>query len=107
MINSLCEILGVKSNQLNAQLERIESWVEGKIKMYESKDGYEKMQVKGMKQLAGYRNSRTGEFGLNEKATEALKNEGLNEYLVKSYLEAKYSVESKDYNIVKANQGVF
>jgi len=72
--------------------------------MYESSKGWTREKVLAIEdRIAGYRNSQTKELGLNKKGMEAMQQAGLSEYLVRSYLEAKYSELGRDYNLMTKN----
>ncbi|MDD4953774.1 MAG: glucosaminidase domain-containing protein, partial [Candidatus Omnitrophica bacterium] len=109
VVESLCKILNVSPAGLGAKLEQAKKWVEENLKpdpanpqrllkVYENKS---REEVFTMQQIAGYRNPESKEIALNPRALEEMRKAGVNEYLVRSYLEAKYSVKGTDYNMFR------
>ncbi|MBW2044248.1 MAG: DUF2934 domain-containing protein, partial [Deltaproteobacteria bacterium] len=83
-------------------LVSVEKWVEKNIKTeYRSDLGHTKYNALRDSKPAIYRNTLTGEFGLNDAAMKLLDKSlpSRHNVLVRAYLEAKFSVPGHNYNI--------
>ncbi|MDD4860378.1 MAG: hypothetical protein PHR56_09320, partial [Dehalococcoidales bacterium] len=115
VIEQLSAILGkngknMPEEQIKPLLERVRTTADVIPILESGRDRATRQSVLDMDTPAGYRNSRTGEFGLNDAAMKKLAEARLGgnaEYLVRAYLEAKNSRAGKEFNVSEADKVIY